>query len=246
VLPRRRIVSWLFFGSLILLVAAWSNRDNFDSDMWIHPAVADEPRQTPVDEPAFTTHANDVDYIVRPKYRYELTGLVVSFKRFSQDYGLHKRWNDFINVADVCVVWGENATDVDLNAFDFWNGEFTCTFSTRNETAWRRFDKNKLSNNHLITDSPRVREVIDELSVGDQVRFSGWLAEYGEPGGPFRSTSTTRTDTGDGACETVYVADMEIVGSMSTIWRHLVWLSVAGLLVSIVLWFRTPYHQLRR
>ncbi|RFF30623.1 hypothetical protein DZC52_07800 [Wenzhouxiangella sediminis] len=227
-------------------MTAWSNRDNFDSDMWIHPAVADEPRQSPVDEPEFTTHANDVDYIVRPKYRYELTGLVVSFKRFSQDYGLHKRWNDFINVADVCVVWGDNATDVDLNAFDFWNGEFTCTFSTRNETAWRRFDKNKLSNNHLITDSPRVREVIEELEVGDQVRFSGWLAEYGEPGGPFRSTSTTRTDTGDGACETVYVADMEIVGSMSTIWRHLVWLSVAGLLVSIVLWFRTPHHQLRR
>lgn len=245
-LSRRRLLSWLFFGSLIVLAMSWHNRDDFDPDMRVHPAVTEEPRQTPVEEPAFQTRANEVDYVVRPKYRYELTGLVVSFKRFSSDYGLHKRWNDFINIADVCVVWGENATDVDLNAFDFWNGEFTCTFATRNEAAWRSFDKNKLSNNHLITDKPRVREVIDELEVGDQVRFSGWLAEYGEPGGPFRRTSTTRTDTGDGACETVYVADMEIVDSMSTIWRKLFWLALVGVILSIVLWFRTPYSELRR
>lgn len=245
-LSRRRLISWLFFGSLILLAASWSKHDDFDPDMWIHPAVADEPRQEPVDEPEFTTRANEVEYVVRPRYRYELTGLVVSFKRFSRDYGLHKRWNDFINVADVCVVWGENATDVDLNAFDFWNGEFTCTFATRDEAAWRSFDKSKLSNNHLITDDPRVRDVIDELEVGDQVRVRGWLAEYGEPGGPFRKTSTTRNDTGDGACETVYVAEMEVLGSMSTLWRKLFWLALAGLLASVVLWFRTPHHQLRR
>jgi hypothetical protein len=239
-------VSWLFFGSLIVLVASWVNHDRFDPDMRVHPAVSEEPLQEPVDQPEFTTRANDVDYVVRPKFRYELTGLVVSFKRFSEDYGLHKRWNDFINIADVCVVWGENATEVDLNAFDFVNGEFTCRFSTRSEAAWRSFDKNQLSNNHLITDVPRVRDLIDELAVGDQVRISGWLAEYGEPGGPFRRTSTTRTDTGDGACETVYVADMEVLGTMSTAWRKLFWLSLAGLLASLVLWFRTPYHRLRQ
>ena len=244
-LSRRRLVSWLFFASLLMLIASWINHDRFDPDMRVHPAVADDPRQRPVDEPEFTTRANEVEYVVRPKYRYELAGLVVSFKRFSRDYGLHRRWNDFINIADVCVVWGENATEVDLNAFDFWNGEFTCTFSTRDEAAWRSFDRHRLSNNHLITDDPRVRELIDELEVGDQVRISGWLAEYGQPGGPFRRTSTTRTDTGDGACETVYVADMEILGSMGTIWRKLFWLSLLGLLIAIVLWFRTPHRQLR-
>jgi len=246
VFSRRRLVSWLFFGSLLTLAAAWSKRDDFDPDMPLQAAVSEEPSQRPVDASEFTATANDVDYLVRPRYRYDLTGLVVSFKRFSSDYGLHKRWNDFINVADICVVWGSNATDVDLNAFDFWNGEFTCSFATSDEAAWRRFDKHKLSNNHLITDDPRVREVIEELRVGDQVRLRGWLAEYGEPGGPFRQTSTTRTDTGNGACETVYVADMQILDSMSTVWRKLLWLSLAGLVVSVVLWFTTPYHQLRR
>jgi len=244
-LSRRRLLSWLFFGSLILLAVSWSNRDDFDADMWIHPAVADEPQQTAVDQPEFTTRTNEVEYVIRPKYRYELTGLVVSYKRFSSEWGLHKRWNDFINVADVCVVWGKNATEVDLNAFNFWNGEFTCTFATRDKAAWQSFDKSKLSNNHLITDKPRIRDTIDELEVGDQIRVSGWLAEYGEPGGPFRKTSTTRTDTGDGACETVYVAEMEILGSMSTLWRKLFWLALTGLLASVVLWFGTPHQKLR-
>lgn len=245
-LSRRRIISWLFFGSVILLAASWSNHDDFDPDMWIHPAVADEPLQNPVDKQEFTTRANEVDYVVRPKYRYELTGLVVSFKRFSQDYGLHKRWNDFINVADICVVWGSNASNLDLNEFSFSNGEFTCMIRTRNREQAERFNPDQLSNNHLITDSESIRERIDELEVGDQIRIEGWLAEYGEPGGPFRKTSTTRTDTGDGACETVYVADMEILGSMSTVWRRLFWLALAGLVVSVVMWFSTPHHKLRR
>jgi hypothetical protein len=243
---RRRLISALFFGSLVLLLLSWINRDRFDPELPVHPGVTQEPLQNPVDEPEFTARANGVEYRVRPKYAYELSGLVVSYRRFSPDYGLHRRWNDFINVADVCVVWGVNATDVDLNAFEFWNGEFTCTFATRNETAWRRFDRDRLSNNHLITDDPAVREVIDRLEVGDQVRFRGWLAEYGEPGGPFRGTSTVRTDRGDGACETVYVAEMEILDSMPTAWRKLFWIALAGLALSVVLWFRTPYHRLRR
>lgn len=245
-LSRRRVIAWLFCSSAVLLVAAWINRDRFDDEMTIHPALDEEPRQRPIEEPSFTTRANDVEYVVRPRYDYELSGLVVSYKRFSQDYGLHKRWNDFINIADVCVVWGSNATDVDLNAFDFSNGEFTCWFQTKDRDAWRRFDPDKLSNNHLITTDPDVREVIDDLDVGDQIRFRGWLAEYGEPGGPFRQTSTTRTDSGNGACETVYVAEMEIIDSMSTVWRKLWWLALGGLLLSIVMWFRTPYHRLRR
>lgn len=243
---RRRLISWLFFASLILLIVSWWQRDEFAEDMWLDPAVEAEPVQEPVSKEPFTTEVNDVEYLIRPLYHYELTGLVVSFKRFSQDYGLHKRWNDFINIADVCVVWGSNTTEVDLNAFSFSNGEFTCRFATGDETAWRSFDKHRLSNNHLIADSARVRARIDDLEVGDQIRIEGWLSEYGEPGGPFRKTSTTRTDTGNGACETIYVADMEILASMRNGWRHWFWLAVLGLIASVGMWLATPHHALRR
>jgi hypothetical protein len=243
---RRSLIKALFLVSLLLFSTAWLRYDHFDGDMPIAEPLRAAPRQAPVDEPEFTARANGVEYLVRPRYDYELWGLVVSYKRFSEDYGLHRRWNDFINLADVCVVWGANATEVDLNAFDFSNGEFTCWFSTRNPAEWERFDPDKLSNNHLITVEPTVRETIDDLAVGDQVRIRGWLAEYGEPGGPFRQTSTTRTDTGNGACETIYVAEMEILRSMDTVWRKLWWFALGGLLTAVILWFRTPYHRLRR
>lgn len=245
-LDRRRLLSWLFFASLILLIYSWWHRDEFADDLHIDPALADEPLQEPAEREPFTTEANEVEYVVRPLYRYELHGLVVSFKRFTPGIGLHERWNDYINVADVCVIWGDNARELDLNEFSFSNGEFTCRIVTRNEQQWRRFNRNELSNNHLITDDERIRDLIDELEVGDQIRISGWLSEYGEPGGPFRRTSDTRTDTGDGACETVYLADMQILDSMNNLWRRLFWLALIGLVTSVVLWFRTPYHQLRR
>lgn len=244
-LTRRRLISWLFFASLILLIISWWNRDEFVDDIETVRGLAGEPEQTEASKPPFTVRANDVEYEVRPQYRYELTGLVVSFKRFSPGIGLHERWNDYINVADVCVVWGDNASEIDLNKFKFHNGEFTCNIRTRDGEAWRRFDKHKLSNNHLLTDDELIRDRIDDLEVGDQIRLSGWLSEYGEPGGPFRSTSTTRTDTGDGACETIYLADMQILDSMQNGWRKLFWLALFGLIASIVLWFTTPYRDLR-
>lgn len=51
---------------------------------------------------------------------------------------LHGRWNDHLNVAGFCVVWGHN-TGIDLQAFDFCSGQFTCFFRTDDPTAWRSF-----------------------------------------------------------------------------------------------------------
>jgi len=51
-----------------------------------------------------------------------------------------------------------------------------------------------------------------ETSVGDQIYFKGYLAEYAHSNRTFtRGTSTSRTDTGNGACETVYVEDYQIL-----------------------------------
>ena len=63
------------------------------------------------------------------------------------------------------------------------------------------------------------------VRVGDQVRFRGFLAEYAHrnKGQPFhRGTSTTRMDTGNGACETVYVTDLDILNRGGGLWHAMV------------------------
>lgn len=245
-ISKRNAVAGLFFASLLLVFVAWLRSDVFPEDLSLDPAIAEPPRQVRVDSDAFMVRANDEPYRVQPLYRYEFTGLVVSFSHFEPGFGLHERWNDYINVADVCVVWGTNASQVDLNKFDFWNGQFTCNFGTSDGEAWRRFDKHALANNHLLTEKPHLQAVLDDLRVGDQIHVRGWLSEYGQPGGHVRGTSTSRTDSGDGACETVYLEDITILSSMNNPWRRIYWAALAMLALSVVLWFRIPIGSLVR
>ena len=96
------------------------------------------------------------------RIRYALDGMVVSYRIHDGDYLLHRLWNDHLNVADLCVVWGDDAGRVDLHAFEFANGEFTCTFQTRSEKDWRAFRLDQISNNHLLTADPALRARIEE------------------------------------------------------------------------------------
>jgi hypothetical protein len=120
---------------------------------------------------------------------------------------------------DVCVVWGNNTSGAQLDKIDFWNGIFTCNVKTRDQAAWESFDMYQLSNNHLISDDDFIRDQVRKVKVGDQVRIQGVLASYESPGG-LRGTSTTRTDTGDGACETIYVDRFEILQPATSYWRN--------------------------
>lgn len=242
---RKHLIAGLFFITLFTTASAWWNRNVFSDPLPWDPALLEPPRQVAVERPAFMATANEVDYRVQPLYAYELTGLVVSFKRFRPGIGLHERWNDYINVADVCVVWGPNATELDLNRFKFWNLEFTCNYQTRDRAAWERFDPDALSNNHLLTTNPAIQAVIDDLRVGDILHLRGHLAEYGQPGGYVRGTSTSRTDRGNGACETLHVEHAAILASMDSNWRRLFRVGLVGLLLSIAWWFLTPHHRLR-
>ncbi|MDH3899639.1 MAG: hypothetical protein OEU51_01170, partial [Gammaproteobacteria bacterium] len=51
-----------------------------------------------------------------------------------------------------------------------------------------------------------------------------------------RGTSTTRDDTGNGACETIYLKQFEILQPLDNGWRTLMSLALAGVLGSSLLW----------
>jgi hypothetical protein len=230
------ILKITFYVSLATLVLAWWNRDSLPAEIEAHKTLASDPRQVEVAMPPFTVSEGGVDYHVEPLFEYDLYGLVVSRRHHDGDRMLHRLWNDHLNVADLCVVWGRNAKDVDLGAFSFRSGQFTCFFRTRDEQAWQRFQPHQLSNNHLITEDPWLRDAIADVDIGDQVRVSGYLANYGVVGSPMRGTSTTRTDRGNGACETLYVKRFEVLAASSSPWRTAQGFSLWGALLSAFIW----------
>jgi hypothetical protein len=213
--------------------------------MFIIDELKEEPIQKKVSQPVLSVNVNKVDYEIQPIYDYELYGLVVSYELHDGNYNLHKRWNDHLNIADYCVVWNKSAFTEHLSKINFWNGQFTCNFSTRNQRAWESFDPAQLANNHLISDQKHIRKKLRKIRVGDQVRIAGWLSSYKNlKTGRIRGTSITRNDEGNGACETIYVNDIEILKHYSSLWRKCMYMFLLVFIVSLVMYFRSS-HKVR-
>ena len=231
----------IIISMLSLIVSCW-NRNTLGDDIKLLPYLDMIPLQSKVELKPFTAEINGETYKVMPEYRYELYGLVVSFRHHDGNFGAHKMWGDHINVADLCIIWSDTASSKYLSRLDFWNGEFTCNIQTSDNQAWSYFKKDQLSNNHLISDDEYIRAKIRDVSIGDQIRISGWLSSYSGANGGIRGTSTVRTDSGNGACETIFVNEIEILQSDLTPWRKMMYLSLFVLLTSIFVYFKTPYR----
>lgn len=230
--------------SLIVLVISFFKRNDFTSDLEVLAQLSQEPLQSKVEKPSFLAEYNEEIFEIIPKFDYEIYGLVVSYRLHDSEYGqmLHALSKDHLNLADYCVVWGTSADPEILQAFEFKNGQFTCNFSTRSERAWQAFNQFQLSNNHLLAIDEEIRDTVSDIKIGDQIKIKGWLSHYVGPSGFERGSSTVRTDTGDGACETIFVNDIEILSSMKSPWRSLLSFSFGAFLISLFLFIKAPYQ----
>ena len=225
----------------VLLVSFWQ-RNDLPANIVVRPEVEREPMQSRTQKAPFDVIYKSTEYRIEPEYDYDIAGVVVSFRHHEGTSRMHARANDHLNMLDVCVVWGENAGNPALQAFDFWNGIFTCVFKTRSNAAWLAFEPEQLSNNHLVSDSDLVRNKVRDIAVGDQIRVRGYLTSYSNADGGRRGTSTTRKDTGDGACETIYVEQFDIIEPVLNPWRVSMYSSLALFLGGLVVHFRRPYR----
>ena len=249
----RRLNSIVLAGSAIALIVCFWNRNAIPAGIAFQPALDAEPVQRKISKRPFTVDYNGVSYRVEPEYDYELFGLVVSYRQHDGESLMHRLSRDKLNMADVCVVWSDTAFSEHLGELDFWNGVFTCNVKTRDPVAWAAFDIHELSNNHLISADPYIRARVGDVRVGDQIRIAGWLSNYGAiPEGAtnpdriaLRKTSITREDSGNGACETIFVNEFDIVAPAHSIWRIGLATAAAALLATIVIHFLLPYRPYR-
>lgn len=195
----------------------------------IDPRIFAPPVQERVQMAPFTVRSEDVDYTITPLYSYDLHGLVVSCHDSDGlfDY-YHKLWGDTLNVKDLCVLWGSNVQTDIYTKLNYSSGSYTCYVSTPDSDIWRRFDTSELSNNHLLTDDPAIAAALRDTAVGDQVRIRGYLSQYSHGQGFERGTSISRTDTGNGACETIFITGYDVLSRYGGPWRAIRSASLLG------------------
>ena len=237
------LVKCLFYLSVALTGAAWWQLSALPTPQNIVAGVNDEPLQTPTQLSEFKVQAGGVEYRVKPVFEYEISGVVVSKHNADTWWDWIKAAsNDHLNVTDLCVVWGSNATSGVASDMSFSSGQWTCNFSTSSNEVFSRFDLAKISNNHLLTDDKAITKLLTQARVGDQVFIKGQLAEYRHSAGFefYRGTSTVRTDGGNGACETIFVREARLLKAGGGSWRAAFWAGLMGVLLAVVGWLLVP------
>ena len=226
----RRPAKYVLAGAAVFFVAAFFMKDRLPGREAILPELLQEPAQSETDLPEpFEATRKGVTYTVEPLFNYELYGMVVSYHHANSLVDVsHEAWKDYINVKDLCVLWGKNLETAVYERMKFRNRDFTCFYTYPDEETGRVFNENCLSNNHLLPADALVAAAIMGARKGDQVRLKGWLVSYGIKDSPYRrTTSTTRRDRGNGACETIFVNEFEVLKPANPAWRAISRISLA-------------------
>ncbi len=228
----------------VLAVTSLLLRHQLPAPSALLPDLRREPVQESIQASPFETRVGGVTYTIRPVADYEIWGLVVSNHDSDAWWDwIHKASNDHLNVVDLCVVFAENVERGGYVGLDYSSGQFVCNVETTSSERWQRFSMRALSNNHLLADRASVASRLRDVRIGDQVRIRGQLSEYAHNAGfAFkRGTSLTRDDTGNGACETIYVQEVEVLRSGGKPWRWLLWPALGLGIVGLVVWLRAPF-----
>lgn len=246
-LVTEKILKWILIVSSLVLMGSYFYKDNLPEPEHYDLSNLKAPLQTTTIRPPFITQVNEQTYRIVPKYDYELYGVIVSYHDADEitDIYRHELWKDYINLRDLCVIWGENVSSGVYKKMDFKNTTWTCWASWPDRETGRQFGMHKLSNNHLLSDSELVNKALLSAEPGDHIRLVGVLADYeNSASGFFRKTSTSRNDTGNGACETVYVDEFSVIKkantSIRTVYDVAWWLLVISLPSFILVFMFTP------
>ena len=209
-------IGWIFL--LATCGGSWLLRDRLETIREIHSDALPEPTQTPLTNvPAFTFSRNGYAYEVEPLFKYVLRGLIVHRLDYSW-FAIDRSEKAF--PLDLCVIWGSNLSN------GYYRAE-TIHFSQDCRWCWAQwhgqfgFRMDELSNNHLLVDNPALERQLQQLRTGDQIKLSGQLVnvkaratssvgQYDSPVSVW-NTSITRTDSGAGACEVIYVENIEVL-----------------------------------
>ena len=144
-------------------------------------------------------------------YSYEVSGRVVQTYEYKDYYYGDETYNT-IAKKDVGIVWGNLVQDDILKNIKFsMNGARFLKYTYRRGDWEKKLSspiKKLCSNNHLISNDETITSLIKQIKKNDYIKISGYLINaYWD--NSYLTTSISRDDEGNGACEVVYVTDIK-------------------------------------
>lgn len=114
-----------------------------------------------------------------------------------------------LSPTDLALGWGRMADPAVLDAFEFSQSGrwFRWTTAQAPPIPTSEIVRSAANMHFIPADAIAARELA-RVQEGDRVRVEGWLVEAVAPDGWRWRSSLSRDDSGDGACELVYVCSM--------------------------------------
>jgi hypothetical protein len=150
-------------------------------------------------------HGTDFRFAIQASYKID--GLLVSKHRYRHG------WMKDISPFDYALVWGK-VPDY-LPYLKFSQAYRYCMFNYKLASPVdKNYVERHLSNNHLIPANNNIRKAFKTARKHDIVQLEGYLvnvtADNKKWGIGYWNTSLQRNDTGDGACEIIYVTRLQV------------------------------------
>lgn len=165
-------------------------------------------------------------FVLQLQAEYTLAGVVVAKNTNFWFRDIMRNDFDDICLVDLGIVWGDLSTNIE-KLHKHWKIKSRKTLGEARMLTWYTKDLRKspwslsyvsshISHTHLIPATANVMKALSSIKKGDTVKLDGYLVDiYTDKTKLVSRTSLSRTDTdptsrGSGACEVMYVKQVQI------------------------------------
>ena len=159
-----------------------------------------QPRQYSTSQASLTLK----DYAIIPLQSFEIEARVLSVEHYS--FG---READLAPV-DLTLGWGPMSDEVVLSKIEISQSNRFYHWHVDAFPIPREQIESNSANMHMIPATSTIEKTLKSIRPGQVVKLSGYLVEVNAADGWHWRSSLSRTDTGNGACELVFVKALAV------------------------------------
>ena len=186
----------LVIGALLTGVYLWTGREIS------RPAgvlVQEDPVQRQVDSRS-TLDKNG--YQINLLASFDIRARVIAAERYRFDRGAQ------VSPVDLALGWGAMSDSSVLQQISVAQGGRTYSWWVKNYPVPRTIIETHSANMHMIPADDGIERQLKSLRPGNLVHLKGYLVEVSNKEGFRWKSSLTRSDTGAGACELLWVESL--------------------------------------
>lgn len=156
----------------------------------------------------FSVNLKGLDVVFRSIARYKVSAIILSKKRYVSD------WTSIISPLDFALGWGDVAKSENLEHIKVRQTMRWYRYKFDNECAiTQQYISTHSSNHHIIPANNNIRKAVLSTKKNNAIVLEGYLVNVSgkyKGGNVTWRSSKTRTDTGNGSCEIMYVTSVKI------------------------------------